>query len=334
MPDQRHVVVGVDGSDDNRDALRRAALEATAHGARLEVLHAWNFLDQPGPKFDPHYGERAARMRIDRFVDETTRSRPAGRHRDADRQRPRGFRSREGFGRRLHLGGRGSWPGWFQGSSPRFREPARRSPRFVPRAGRALSVHVLSLSSRHVPLPRGTSWRAVLPEGLRFAEAGRRRWPGRADLAGRQFMGPNRRRPRRASRTSARRDRTRPHRLRLCPPHHHRLHQPTDLLLRRAQLLRRRLQQLAPTTTRNRRHLTDRTPAVKSASCPMTTPANWWPHAAESRSTSSVLPMRPWAPVEDSVEVGRKRTRTPRLSRGSVVGRGGICTISAHGQSR
>ena len=71
MADQRRVVVGVDGSDSNRDALRRAALEATAHRAHLEVLHAWNFLDQPGPEFDPHYGERAARTKIDRFVDET-----------------------------------------------------------------------------------------------------------------------------------------------------------------------------------------------------------------------------------------------------------------------
>jgi nucleotide-binding universal stress UspA family protein len=64
-------VVGVDGSDANRVALRRAALEAAAHGARLEIVHAWDFLDQPGPKFDPHYGEHAARSRIDRFVEGT-----------------------------------------------------------------------------------------------------------------------------------------------------------------------------------------------------------------------------------------------------------------------
>ena len=63
-------MVGVDGSDGNRDALRRAALEASAHGLRLEIVHAWNFLDQPGPRFDPHYGEQAARERIERFVDE------------------------------------------------------------------------------------------------------------------------------------------------------------------------------------------------------------------------------------------------------------------------
>jgi nucleotide-binding universal stress UspA family protein len=65
------VVVGVDGSDVSRLALRRAALEASAHGARLEIVHAWTFLDQPGPEFDPHYGEAAARARIGRFVEET-----------------------------------------------------------------------------------------------------------------------------------------------------------------------------------------------------------------------------------------------------------------------
>jgi nucleotide-binding universal stress UspA family protein len=65
------VVVGVDGSVSNRDALQRAALEAAAHGLPLEIVHAWNFLDQPGPRFDPHYGEDAARARIARFVDDT-----------------------------------------------------------------------------------------------------------------------------------------------------------------------------------------------------------------------------------------------------------------------
>jgi nucleotide-binding universal stress UspA family protein len=64
------VVVGVDGSEPNREAMRRAAVEAIAHGARLEVVHAWNFLDQPGPEFDPHYSEATARARIDAFVDE------------------------------------------------------------------------------------------------------------------------------------------------------------------------------------------------------------------------------------------------------------------------
>jgi len=58
----------VDGSDRGRSALARAALEADAHGATLEVVHAWNFLDQPGPEFDPHYGEDRARERIEAYV--------------------------------------------------------------------------------------------------------------------------------------------------------------------------------------------------------------------------------------------------------------------------
>jgi nucleotide-binding universal stress UspA family protein len=65
------VVVGVDGSDVNRVALRRAALEAAVHEAPLVIVHAWNFLDQPSQPFDPHYGELAATARIRRVVDET-----------------------------------------------------------------------------------------------------------------------------------------------------------------------------------------------------------------------------------------------------------------------
>ena len=65
------VVVGVDGSDVSRLALRRAALEAAVHGVPLEVVHAWNFLDQHGAQFDPHFGEHEARVKIEQFVDET-----------------------------------------------------------------------------------------------------------------------------------------------------------------------------------------------------------------------------------------------------------------------
>jgi len=64
------VVVGVDGSDLSRNALRRAAVEAVAHDARLDVLHAWNFLDQHGPTFDPHYGESEARAMVEGVVTE------------------------------------------------------------------------------------------------------------------------------------------------------------------------------------------------------------------------------------------------------------------------
>ncbi|WP_117001075.1 universal stress protein [Desertimonas flava] len=64
------VVVGVDGSEQSKQALRLAAEEATAHSATLEVVHAWNFLDQPGPTFDPEYGEDKARARASQIVDE------------------------------------------------------------------------------------------------------------------------------------------------------------------------------------------------------------------------------------------------------------------------
>lgn len=71
VTDPLRVLVGVDVSTANEMALRRAAVEARAHGARLEIIHAWNFLDQPGPEFDPNYGEQAARERIDRHVQAT-----------------------------------------------------------------------------------------------------------------------------------------------------------------------------------------------------------------------------------------------------------------------
>jgi nucleotide-binding universal stress UspA family protein len=64
------VAVGVDGSELSRNALRRAAVEAAAHDARLDVVHAWNFLDQPGPHFDPHYGETEAHAAVEQIVTE------------------------------------------------------------------------------------------------------------------------------------------------------------------------------------------------------------------------------------------------------------------------
>ena len=36
----------------------------------LEVVHAWDFLDQPGPEFDPHYGADKARARVEAIVAE------------------------------------------------------------------------------------------------------------------------------------------------------------------------------------------------------------------------------------------------------------------------
>ena len=75
----QRVVVGVDGSELSRLALQRAAIEAVAHDAVLEAVHAWDYLDQPGPTFDPHYGEAEARQRIDSFIGEVLGGeRPAG----------------------------------------------------------------------------------------------------------------------------------------------------------------------------------------------------------------------------------------------------------------
>jgi nucleotide-binding universal stress UspA family protein len=63
------IVVAVDGSEHSRQALRRGALEATAHNGVLEVLRAWTYLDQAGP-FDPHYGEAKVRDEANRILDE------------------------------------------------------------------------------------------------------------------------------------------------------------------------------------------------------------------------------------------------------------------------
>ena len=66
----RRVVVGVDGSAGSRRALRRAALEALAHDATLEVVLAWGLLDQPGGgAFDPQYDQDAARDDLQRIVE-------------------------------------------------------------------------------------------------------------------------------------------------------------------------------------------------------------------------------------------------------------------------
>lgn len=73
----QRIVVGVDGSEPSRQALARAAEEAAAHAATLEVVHAWSFLDQPGPQFDPQYGEVKARAGIEAVVAEVLGPSPA-----------------------------------------------------------------------------------------------------------------------------------------------------------------------------------------------------------------------------------------------------------------
>lgn len=60
------VIVGSDGSESSRRALRWAAEEARYRGAVLEVVHAWTLLGQPNDgTFDPNYGEAEARQLLD-----------------------------------------------------------------------------------------------------------------------------------------------------------------------------------------------------------------------------------------------------------------------------
>lgn len=67
----RRIVVAVDGSVTSRIALRRAAEEAIAHSASLEVLLAWGLLDQmTAVHFNPHLNESHARANLERIIDE------------------------------------------------------------------------------------------------------------------------------------------------------------------------------------------------------------------------------------------------------------------------
>lgn len=59
------VVVGVDGSEGARRALRWAATEARLRHATLRAVHVWSYLDQPESTFDPAYGDDDARRLLD-----------------------------------------------------------------------------------------------------------------------------------------------------------------------------------------------------------------------------------------------------------------------------
>jgi nucleotide-binding universal stress UspA family protein len=64
------VIVGADGSEDSRRAIRWAAEEAKFRGAVLEVVHAWTLLGQPDDgTFNPTYGEDEARQFLDAELD-------------------------------------------------------------------------------------------------------------------------------------------------------------------------------------------------------------------------------------------------------------------------
>lgn len=76
---QRRIVAAVDGSATSRQALLRAAAEARAHVATLEVMYAWKYLDQDHMEsFDPEYGAEEAEAWLERFVSEVLPDRPQG----------------------------------------------------------------------------------------------------------------------------------------------------------------------------------------------------------------------------------------------------------------
>lgn len=56
---RKKIVVGIDGSDGSLGALTVALGEAAVWDAALEVVLAWDYLNQPGD-FDPHYSQAQA----------------------------------------------------------------------------------------------------------------------------------------------------------------------------------------------------------------------------------------------------------------------------------
>jgi nucleotide-binding universal stress UspA family protein len=71
----RRIVVGVDGSEHAREALRWAHREAQIHGDELTALLAWGLFDQlhahGEPSFDPDYGPTDARAALAAVVEDT-----------------------------------------------------------------------------------------------------------------------------------------------------------------------------------------------------------------------------------------------------------------------
>ena len=69
------IVIGTDGSQHTTAAMRWAAEEASIHGADLEVVLVWSYLDQyyqdRSDRFDPDYTEATAREALDAWVAET-----------------------------------------------------------------------------------------------------------------------------------------------------------------------------------------------------------------------------------------------------------------------
>lgn len=65
-------IVGVDGSSGSEQALRWARSEARIRDATVTAVLVWDLLDQyhadGGRRFDPHYGEHAARKALDAVI--------------------------------------------------------------------------------------------------------------------------------------------------------------------------------------------------------------------------------------------------------------------------
>ena len=135
----QRIVVGVDGSPQSKQALARAAEEAAAHGASLEVVHAWNFLDQPGPEFDPAYGEASARASVEAIIAEVLGATPRSPRRSGWSTTIRHLRcwnaSQGAY--TLVVGARGL--GGFKEPRARIGQPAPRPSRPLPRPRRPLT---------------------------------------------------------------------------------------------------------------------------------------------------------------------------------------------------
>jgi nucleotide-binding universal stress UspA family protein len=71
----KRIVVGADGSENATLAMRWAAEEAGIHGANIEVMLVWSFVDQyyadRSDTFDGNYTEDTARAALSSWVTET-----------------------------------------------------------------------------------------------------------------------------------------------------------------------------------------------------------------------------------------------------------------------
>jgi nucleotide-binding universal stress UspA family protein len=81
------IVVGVDGSEHGRRALRWAQRKAALHGSELTALLAWGLFDQlhadGGTSFDPDYGPTDAAAALDAMIADTLGADAAGAVRQA-----------------------------------------------------------------------------------------------------------------------------------------------------------------------------------------------------------------------------------------------------------